>query len=240
MPFVEASEDSRKRGWDEDDWAFDNTHCLYSPPPENGRSDFYLLDRQDSHSSLRKIQPLTKRARTAGSDAFHTTTTTSHVRQSSLPQVSARQDTSFDFRPPQPTRTGSTLTPCHICHRKPTKKSHLDSFAQCQGCGEQTCFVCVRECMGWNVDDGSVLCEQEVLSRSFHMDDADDDAAARFEHSSVQGNNNSQDGHDDEELRRKGWDAGGHRGVVCSRCCIERGSEGDIVCLGCLPRLEGA
>jgi hypothetical protein len=28
--------------------------------------------------------------------------------------------------------------------------------------------------------------------------------------------------------------------MVCSRCCIERGAEGDIVCLGCLPRLEGA
>lgn len=91
--------------------------------------------------------------------------------------------------------------------------------------------------MGWNVDDGSMLCEQEVLSRSFHMDDAND---AHFEHSSVQGHNNSQDGHDDQELRRKGWDAAGHRGVVCSRCCIERGAEGDIVCLGCLPRLEGA
>lgn len=243
MPFVEASsEDSRKRGWDEDVWADENSHCLYSPPLDNGRSDFYLLDRQDNHthhSSFRKIQPLVKRARTTGSDAFHTTNT-SHVRQDSLPPVS-KDNTSFDFRPPQPTRTGSTLTPCHICHRRPTKKSHLDSFAQCQGCGEQTCFVCIRECIGWNVDEGSsVLCEQEVLSRSFHMDDADDDAAAMYEHSSVQGHNASQDGNDEEELRREGWDAGGHRGVVCSRCCIERGSEGDIVCLGCLPRMEGA
>lgn len=238
MPFVEANETSRKRGWVEEEWAVENTHCLYSPPLASDRSDFYLLDHQ--HPSARKIQPFIKRARTAGSDTFTTTTSLADRRQASLPPQPAQDNTNFDFRPPAPARTGSTLTPCHICHRKPTKKSHLDSFAQCQGCGEQTCFVCIRECMGWNVDDGSVLCEQEVLSRSFHMGDADEDTAAQFEHSSVQGNNASQDGYDEEDLRRKGWDAGGHRGMVCSRCCIERGAEGDIVCLGCLPRLEGA
>ncbi|PQE04068.1 cytochrome c1 heme precursor protein [Rutstroemia sp. NJR-2017a BVV2] len=29
-----------------------------------------------------------------------------------------------------------------------------------------------------------------------------------------------------------------HRGVVCSRCCVERGEEGEVICLGCL-RMEG-
>lgn len=27
---------------------------------------------------------------------------------------------------------------------------------------------------------------------------------------------------------------GGHRGVVCSRCCVERGVDGEVWCLGCL------
>jgi hypothetical protein len=27
--------------------------------------------------------------------------------------------------------------------------------------------------------------------------------------------------------------------VVCSRCCIERGAEGDVTCLGCFSRMEG-
>ncbi|KAL2212559.1 hypothetical protein CC79DRAFT_1364839 [Sarocladium strictum] len=240
MPFVESTDgESRKRGWEEDDWQVENSHCLYSPPSGNGHTDFFLLDRHEGHNNQRrKLQPLMKRARTTPNDDFPTVHNAfSQARQSSLPLGSGGDASSFDFRPQPLARTGSTLTPCHICHRRPTKKSHLDSFAECQGCGEQTCFVCIRECIGWNADDGSVLCEQEVLSRSFHMDDADDGA---FEHSSVQGNNNSQDGHDGEELRQKGWDAAGHRGVVCSRCCIERGAEGDIVCLGCLPRLEGA
>ncbi|OLN88681.1 hypothetical protein CCHL11_01717 [Colletotrichum chlorophyti] len=37
-------------------------------------------------------------------------------------------------------KTPSSLSPCHICHRRPTKKTDLDSFADCQGCGQRTCF----------------------------------------------------------------------------------------------------
>lgn len=33
-------------------------------------------------------------------------------------------------------------------------------------------------------------------------------------------------------------DRGMHRGMVCSRCCVERGVEGEVWCLGCL-RVEG-
>jgi hypothetical protein len=29
-----------------------------------------------------------------------------------------------------------------------------------------------------------------------------------------------------------------HRGRICSRCCVERGTEGEVWCLGCL-RAEG-
>jgi hypothetical protein len=31
----------------------------------------------------------------------------------------------------------------------------------------------------------------------------------------------------------------GHRGRICSRCCVERGAEGDVWCLGCLRTEEG-
>ena len=30
-----------------------------------------------------------------------------------------------------------------------------------------------------------------------------------------------------------------HRGKVCSRCCVERGSEGEVWCLGCLRAEDG-
>jgi hypothetical protein len=36
-----------------------------------------------------------------------------------------------------------------------------------------------------------------------------------------------------------GWAKGGHRKMICSRCCVERGPDGDVVCLGCLPFVEG-
>lgn len=36
-----------------------------------------------------------------------------------------------------------------------------------------------------------------------------------------------------------GWASGGHRKKICSRCCVERGPDGDVVCLGCLPFVEG-
>lgn len=132
-------------------------------------------------------------------------------------------------RPAQPVRTNTAtlLDPCHICRRKPTKKSDLDSFAACQGCEARTCFVCLRECQGWSVDahknedgDGDVdIAEQEALSRSFHMTDAGDEPPARTTHGGA------------------GWAAGEHKAVVCSQCCIEKGANGDIVCLGCLARI---
>jgi hypothetical protein len=173
----------------------------------------------------------------------------SRSSQSSYPSR-ILQDQSDVGNRTQPARTNSTLllTPCHICHRKPTKKSDLDSFADCLGCGQRTCYICIRECQGWipeaqgnTVDEheASILSEQEVLSRSFHMDDVQD-AHQDASHSGA------SESHGQRETWRRqhsnsqedGWAAGGHRQVVCSRCCIEKGSEGDVVCLGCLARME--
>ncbi|KAL2883637.1 hypothetical protein SGCOL_000781 [Colletotrichum sp. CLE4] len=141
------------------------------------------------------------------------------------------------------TKTPSSLAPCHICHRRPTKKSDLDSFADCQGCGQRSCYICVRECQGWEKDGrpssnggmNSTQLGQEQdgvdLSRSCTMDDVDDDR--------------QRQSREDEESKRTGratrhnsWTGGCHRQMVCSRCCIEKGAEGDIVCLGCLSRME--
>lgn len=46
-----------------------------------------------------------------------------------------------------------------------------------------------------------------------------------------------------EQRQKKGeggWSGGGHRGVICSRCCVESGGEGDVICLGCLAGMKGA
>ncbi|KAF7868469.1 hypothetical protein EAF04_005000 [Stromatinia cepivora] len=39
-----------------------------------------------------------------------------------------------------------------------------------------------------------------------------------------------------DEGKDEGWGGKGmqHRGMVCSRCCVERGTEGEVLCLGCL------
>ncbi|KAK1984104.1 hypothetical protein LZ30DRAFT_586889 [Colletotrichum cereale] len=142
-------------------------------------------------------------------------------------------------------KTPSSLSPCHICHRRPTKKSDLDSFADCQGCGQRSCFVCIRECQGWRKDGrpsssgGGDLAhtEQEPeqggidLSRSCQMNDVDDDRQ-RESRGDEESKQNGQ------PTREDGWTGGGHRQMVCSRCCIEKGAEGDVVCLGCLSRME--
>ncbi|KAI2614501.1 uncharacterized protein GGS25DRAFT_472018 [Hypoxylon fragiforme] len=121
------------------------------------------------------------------------------------------------------------LNPCHICHRKPTKKSDLDSFADCMGCGQRACFVCIRACQGWVQPLSD---EDENTSTSFIMQDVDDD------------NNNTHPDLDHKQRNGGGpdgsWNGRGHREMVCSRCCVERGSEGDVVCLGCLAGMEGA
>ncbi|KAH7163101.1 hypothetical protein B0J13DRAFT_29772 [Dactylonectria estremocensis] len=228
MPFVgEDVHTGHKRRWDADDER--SVYALYASDESN---DFFVLN-QRPELAPRKILPLaSKRARISEDDihihdSFPSSSSASHRRRrSSQLRVFQVQPASASRFAPKLTST--ILSPCHICHRRPTKKSDLDSFAQCQGCGERACFVCIRECQGWNLDAGSVLSEQEVLSRSFHMDDIDDQQSQQ-----------QHENHSTRQEPKKGWAAGGHRAVVCSRCCIERGAEGDVACLGCLSRMEG-
>jgi hypothetical protein len=42
----------------------------------------------------------------------------------------------------------SLLHPCHVCHRRPTTRSVLDAYADCELCGERACYICLRECNG--------------------------------------------------------------------------------------------
>jgi hypothetical protein len=141
--------------------------------------------------------------------------------------------------PPQepngPSRHHHTATPaqllnrCHICHRKPTKKTDLDSFADCQGCGQRTCFVCIRQCLDWRSEHQKRW--GGYGAQSFEMRDADavNDGSSRQQH---------LQGADGKGGEMDGWAKGGHRKMICSRCCVERGRDGDVVCLGCLPFVE--
>jgi len=145
------------------------------------------------------------------------------------------------------------LTPCHICSSRPTRKNHLDSFAYCQGCGEWTCYICIRECQGWNVDEGSLVSEQEALSRSFQMRDDDDeedpirhdygdsnnsnyesDASSRIDHT-------EEEEHSQQDKEGWSWKARGHQSIICRRCCVEQKElGGEVACWACHLALDGA
>jgi hypothetical protein len=130
------------------------------------------------------------------------------------------------------------LSPCHVCRRKPTDKSQLDSYSYCEGCGERTCFVCMRACervagleskwMGSLAGDGAF---------SFELDSPVEVGKQGWQ---ICSGRSGEEG--TEHLGRGVWHKGrieGHRGRICSRCCVERGAEGDIWCLGCLRTEEG-
>ncbi|KAK3356106.1 hypothetical protein B0H65DRAFT_505891 [Neurospora tetraspora] len=139
------------------------------------------------------------------------------------------------------------LDRCHICFRKPSKKADLDSYADCQGCGQRTCYVCMRQCPGWTSsfhqqERHPHTGEQEAQTQdiplassspenSFTMVDADAEAEADY------------DALAEKESQRPrstpGWHANGHRETICGQCCEERGDNGDVVCFGCLPSFGG-
>ena len=140
------------------------------------------------------------------------------------------------------TNSSALLSPCHICHRKPTKKSDLDSFADCEGCGQRTCYICMRSCRDWtfalNPARSIPRNEDQGYSASFIMQDVGDENDQQPERSPASGE--PKDRRETSGRDMDGWVGNGHRSTVCSRCCVERGSEGDVVCLGCLSGLEGA
>lgn len=127
------------------------------------------------------------------------------------------------------------LNPCHICRRKPTVKSELDAFGDCEGCGERTCYICTRKCGGpgmmWkaslkanqNLDENSMVVEDACREGDECIDTGKGDRTE-----------------DESTLGKYAGHAGGpqHRDRICSACCLERGAEGEVWCLGCLRAEE--
>ena len=263
---------------------------------DDGGGGFYVLEQLQNSKIItttpRKIVPMAKRARLASDGGGNSFSNNEDDSSTHLPSVHKKRS-SQQYRTTQNphclsnnnntkpslvpgrtnTATAASLAPCHICHRRPTKKSDLDSFAECQGCGGRACYICIRECQGWSADSNDnyddnedVNDEPEHLSRSCTMEDVDEYlmqreeeeeelqhqlsnprgvAAAMMEIGRARARGTSTTGtyagarSKDNNKKNKGWAASRHRAVVCSACCIERGEAGEIVCLGCLPGLEG-
>ncbi|KAI1277185.1 hypothetical protein F5Y07DRAFT_115804 [Xylaria sp. FL0933] len=228
-------------------------------PSNRGSASLFSVPRKAIPLPVsKKFRLLEENSRETNNHNFHHNSilpsTVSHSQPSHFSHAHPDLTTTASASPPH-TRPASTranssalLSPCHICHRKPTKKSDLDSFADCTGCGERTCFVCIRACQGWlpvsEGDDAThTLTEEEDLSASFTMRDIDDDEsghnrAEKF--TDVPKPEQRQKKGEGGDYGEGGWSGGGHREVICSRCCVERGGEGDVVCLGCLAGMRGA
>ena len=144
------------------------------------------------------------------------------------------------------------LSPCHICHRKPTVRSELDAFADCEGCGRRTCYICIRECLGStpmrdvgiNAEDLTGDLDGLPFSFGERMPMGDDGRIRRERNVSGYTTSESVFGFDpgDDLGGRAEWDRQmkDHKGMVCSRCCVERGTEGEVWCMGCLRAEENA
>ncbi|OIW34940.1 hypothetical protein CONLIGDRAFT_31240 [Coniochaeta ligniaria NRRL 30616] len=239
---------SKKRRRDDD---YDDAHQQSNTPSPTGQQNHSPLASYASphHHPLRKHTPLPtpKRLReTTEQDAA----TNRQARSLSPSLLNLRspprelQETSPNSRP-TPARHASTpaqlLSRCHICHRKPTRKADLDSFGSCEGCGQRTCFICLRECLDWRPEEQKRW--NGYGSASLSMKDADDGDIAGEEEDSLSRLKGLLERGDGEQVDgrggRDGWASGGHRKKICSRCCVERGPDGDVVCLGCLPFVDG-
>ncbi|KAK3300466.1 uncharacterized protein B0H64DRAFT_15981 [Chaetomium fimeti] len=289
-----TAQSSRKRRRDDNDHQMAPPHSAANTP----RGIFHQSDRAHQSSTLvnRKIIPLPpgKRQRTTvdieieadgepmqrsrSNSPFQRHRHLEHRDHQQTRDASRTEDTRSPSTLGNPTTPAPFMSRCHICSRKPTRKSDLDSFADCQGCGQRTCYVCIRECLGWDgagpssyaysptiqthphphpqprpqaqphnphpaVSEGPNsaralpsptaatttttstpigLSAEEAGETSFTMLDADDED------------------YQQEAQHEQGWTrGGGHRRVVCSRCCVERGQDGEVACLGCLPFVEG-
>lgn len=243
MPYVgdDVHRATTKRKWDHD-----GSEALRFSHPGSNAAVFHVLNQQTGLESTadgisaRKTLPPAKRLRPIHDD--DDTTHSSHWRNASSRELLVMTSQGAHDACKGPAKIGGmTIMPCHVCHRRPTKKSDLDSFARCQSCQEQTCFVCIRECRRRkdsrnNMKTPSFGKEDEDAGQSFNMNDADerDMAAATNSHAPQ---------HDDE--RRNTPNKGSaidsaHHAMICSRCCVEEGAEGEVVCLGCLSNMDTA
>ena len=129
------------------------------------------------------------------------------------------------------------LRPCHICRRRPSDRAQLDRYADCEGCGARTCFVCMRQCEGDFIfgegsrldDEGDFDCLASSMERREERRSSYSGEGDGFR-SDIEGNNGGQE---DGEGRWEKDRVMGHRRKVCRDCCVELGAEGEVRCLGC-------
>lgn len=64
----------------------------------------------------------------------------------SSPPISPKTLISIPYPQQIPSTSASSLRPCHVCHRRPTTREVLDAYADCDLCGQRSCYICLRQC----------------------------------------------------------------------------------------------
>ncbi|EPE03959.1 hypothetical protein F503_04807 [Ophiostoma piceae UAMH 11346] len=181
-----------------------------TPPFRTSLGGSTALLRSSPAPSQRKIIPVgSKRRRLSSCD-------------SSISADGCRSKSAKDSSSSASTYVSSLMLPCHVCQRKPRRKSDLDSQADCEGCGQRACFVCLRECAGWAANGFRDDCGGQTPT-----EDASEHGLCHFGLSPHQSS---------RKPSSRPWSVSsrGHRRIICSRCCVERGQDGEVVCLGCM------
>ncbi|KAK2806987.1 hypothetical protein FQN51_005790 [Onygenales sp. PD_10] len=127
----------------------------------------------------------------------------------------------------QSTSSRPALSPCHICHRRPTTRSILDAYADCNLCGERTCYICLRECMAADCEGPRSPSDPDSRhGRNASEGNSSDWQGGRTRHGS---------GHWDGDTGSGGGAGAGRK--VCSLCAVEGVMEGGgevVRCLACV------
>lgn len=126
--------------------------------------------------------------------------------ENTSPSVSPKTLIPLSYPPQFPPTSPSTLRPCHICHRRPTTREVLDAYADCDLCGQRSCYICLRQC------DSPNCCGLVSLGSHLLRDGSD-----RLQEE-ING--------DDTETR--------HARKICSCCAVEGVTEAGVEVVQCL------
>jgi len=205
------------------------------------KEGFQTLERRNIHPKPRRLHD-SKRQRVS-IDSQHLLEHGAYLREAGHSLRNTPEQHSNDMsertEPAREAIKKIDLNPCHICRRKPTVKSELDQYADCEGCGRRTCYICIRECLGSGfgspcLGDYDMEGDYDVLAFSFTGDEPALDGRTR---NGRERTDSGYEGGDENADSSRVWEKGRlkeHKRMICSGCCVERGTEGEVWCLGCL------
>lgn len=104
-------------------------------------------------------------------------------------------------------RDQGCIRACHICRRKSSQKNETEFYSTCESCHKSACYICLRRCTGKEMASNEGR-ESQILNSKF----------SPSEHVTASKLNT-------------------HYERICSHCCVEQNTDGEVRCLGCLNQI---